>query len=267
MELIILPRCWFFEGSPTKFAPLQKLINKSYDKNRYKYDIIKSLRIKTPTSLLSDLCFTNDDEISIFMLLGPQDKFEKCSSSFVRDFAESSNLQDSFNCDIPQHLLDEFDFDESSELTVSIANPEFQLDNKDLARILGTVGIRSYHSKEKTEPTIKELELTAFTSFMRNLGPKLLDLVVNKYLLDLYSQYDTILLHADVIREHNLVEYYSQKCGFNQEDREDVLIKSLGNFTGNEFLEKGIVSSKDFHIAFICKEICAVTERSEVTSS
>lgn len=256
MELIILPKCWFFEGSPTKFAPLQKLINKSYDKPRYKYDIIKSSRIKTPTSLLSDLCVTNDDEISIFMLLGPEDKFEKSSSSFVRDFAASLNLQDSFNCDIPQHLLDDFDFDESSELTVSIAEPDFQLDNKVLARILGTIGIRSYHSKEKSEPTIKELELTAFTSFMRNLGPKLLDLVVNKYLLDSYSQYDKILLHADVIREHNLVEYYSQKCGFKQEDRDDVLIETQDNFAGNGFLEKGVVSSQDFHIAFICKEIC-----------
>lgn len=250
MELVILPKDWFFQGDNSRFAPLQKLINKSYDKARYKFDIIRSSRIKTPTSLLTDLCVTKDDEINLFMFLGPVEKFKE---EFIRDFSASKNLQEAFSCDIPESLLKEFEFDET-DLKISIADPEFVIDDSILSRILGTVGLRSYH-EEKISDSIKELELTAFTSFMRITGPKLLDIVISRFLVERYSLYHKILLHADVIREHRLVEYYSQKCGFKQESKEDVLIEAAETFAGNGYLEKGIVASQDFHIAFISREI------------
>ena len=66
------------------------------------------------------------------------------------------------------------------------------------------------------------------------------------------NDFQTIIIHADVIKEHGLVEYYTKKCSFTKSSQEDILIKvDNGQKVDNGVLEKGILASKNFHLSFL----------------
>ncbi|KAK6456196.1 uncharacterized protein RJT20DRAFT_128021 [Scheffersomyces xylosifermentans] len=274
-ELIILPKEWFFskENVAERFEGLTNLINKSYDKSRFKFGIIESRRIRAPTALLDDLLLTDAHDINFYILLGPKSTFDilKKKGESIRDFSsEPTNLSECYDCDIPDSQVPLFPLENISDnVTVSIASKDFVLETHFLDRVLATIGIRSYHhftEKNPEKAEVKDLELTAFTSYMRKTGPKFLDLVIKRCLLEekyfsLFSDrplshYSSIILHADCIKEHRLVEYYTKNCSFEPEDQEDIRIKvgqggsgSLGTF------DLGISATRDFHVSFIKREI------------
>ncbi|ABN67428.2 predicted protein [Scheffersomyces stipitis CBS 6054] len=273
-ELLVLNNHWFFnpDEDKSRFKGLFQLLNKSYDKARFKFGIIKSTRIKKPESALADLSITPDRDVFLTILLGPEDSFSKLKQrdDYERNFSvPSMSLSDSFDCDIPNEYLSHFPIDDiEKDLKVTVASPDTNIESI-LGRALGTVGVRSI--PDTSDKSIKHLELTAFTSLRRNLGPNLLDVLINSCLLndDMFSrllndrldQFSTIRLHLDCIREHGLVEYYSSTCKFIRADQEDVRIQiNENNRTIGGPLEEGIIATQDFHIAFMHRDV-AVTKQ------
>ncbi|KAK6463252.1 hypothetical protein DFJ63DRAFT_111424 [Scheffersomyces coipomensis] len=272
-ELLALRKDWFYhhEEQELRFAGLMKIINKAYDKARFKYGIIETTRIKYPNAIPADLQLSTVDGFALFILLGPEKAFQELKEkhNYTRDFSTvSSNLEQSFNCDIPEQYLSSFDLNNLNDVKITIVDNDFELDDKTTNRVLGSAGFRIYAHGNKDD-SILDLELTAFTSYMRKLGPKILNLIIDKCLLNekllskLYptlgplEQYNKIIIHADVIKEHGLVQYYVNNCTFQQADKKDIFyevsedkkVKSEGT------LEEGILATRSFTISFIYREI------------
>lgn len=269
-EVLVIPYSWIHSSRPnSKFIGLRQLINRSYDKPRYKFGIIQTPRIKTVDSLLNDLSIGIDDEICIYLLLGSQTIFDKLETyhGYIRDFSkEATNVEESFQCDIPADFYHFFNLDRlDSEVSVQVVDDDFELDHNVLRRVIASVGMRSFHGE--SDPKSKDFELTSFTSFMRNTAPRFLEYVINECLLDperfgLLSRkgnlhdFESITLHADVIEEHNLVPYYVQNCGFEKSNKQSIKLTIDENKrAASGVLEDGILASRDFHIGFIHRTI------------
>lgn len=268
-EVIALPYSWIHrKGSSSRFENLLNLINASYNKPRYKFGIIKTPRIKNNQSILLDLAIGVDDEICIYLLLGKDEIFEDLfdKDGYKRDLTkESINVTQAFSNDIPERYYSVFDLGQLSNAGIVFADEEFELTNDVLNRCIASVGLRSFHDKLKSG--IKEFELTAFTSFMRNTAPAFLNFVINNCLLNedrfaklsqagLLNDYNKIVIHADVIKEHGLVEYYTKKCSFVQSLRPDVHVTVAEDMKAAEgIFEKGVLAARDFHISFLEREI------------
>ncbi|EGW35037.1 uncharacterized protein SPAPADRAFT_132518 [Spathaspora passalidarum NRRL Y-27907] len=268
-EVLILPYSWIHSGGSAKFEGLRNLINRSYDKPRFKYGIIKSSRIKKVDSILSDLSIDLKDEICLYILLGSKQTFDqlKQDDGYIRDFShEATTFEDCFHCDIPERYYPLFNLDKlNSEVKVSVVSDDFELDNNVLSRVIASVGVRSFHGNSR--PNAKEFELTCFTSYMRKAGQLFLEFVINHCLLNesrfqllsrkgILSDFSCIVLHGEVIQEHDLVRYYVNNCSFTESDKQPVLIKVGRDMqTENSILEKDILASRSFHIAFIFREV------------
>lgn len=264
-EILALPHSWIHKDSvSSRFENLKHLINASYNKPRYRFGIIQSPRIKNNNSVLSDLAIDANDEICIYLLLGKEEKFDDLffNEGYKRDLTKvATTFSQVFANDIPERYYSIFNLEDIKTAKISFVDSDFEFTEEALNRCIASVGLRSFHGTVK--PDTKEFELTAFTSFMRNTAPVFLDFIINQCLLDsgrfeqislqgTLNDFRTIIIHADVIKEHGLVEYYTKKCSFTKSCQEDVLIK-IDNQQNVEdgILEKGILASKDFHLSFL----------------
>ncbi|RCK55678.1 Sporulation protein RMD6 [Candida viswanathii] len=268
-EVIALPYSWIHAHGPSsRFENLLNLINTSYNKPRYKFGIIKTPRIKNNESILLDLAIGVSDEICIYLLLGEPEIFDELFDvdGYRRDLTtESTTVHQAFANDIPEKYYPVFDLDKIDTTSVKFASDDFEFTDDVLNRCVASVGLRSFHGPNK--PRVKEFELTAFTSFMRNTAPVFLDFVIAQCLLDParfvrlsqmgeLQDYDKITIHADVIKEHGLVEYYVKKCAFVQADRPDVHVTVAEDMKAAEgIFEKGVLAARDFRISFLEREI------------
>ncbi|XBA47454.1 hypothetical protein SBP28_001925 [Candidozyma auris] len=218
-DLVILPKSWFFtKVYKGKFDTLAEIVNTAYDRPKDKYGIIKTRRIKDAQNFPADLQFSDEKDVFMTLLLG-------------NPVAET--------------------------VKVTQADADFVIDKTIESRILATVGFKTYDRPVKS-PSVVEYEMTAFTSFLRGIAPKLLDFVINmmfenpKTPLFDYTSVSTVQLHASVIRDHDLVPYYSKYCGFERHAIPDLLIETNAS---NSPLEEGIVATRDFYLAFLRRTI------------
>lgn len=264
-ELLILPKSWIFaEGDPKKFDVLTKVINKGYSKPMHRYGIIQSPRIKNPDKFMDSLQITEEKECFIAILLGTPSVFSKIESEtgYKRNFHyDLYPLSTSINSDIPRDLKAYFgpllpDLD----VEIKVANAATIIDHDIADRIVAVCGFKTSMLDNKIVDgvALKAYELTSFVSFLSGSGPELLNYTLTNFLSDPNCQFvnlkdiERCVVLADVIREHDLVPYYIKKCEFDLEEKPDICIPQSGE---NSPLEDGIVSSQDFHISFLRREI------------
>ncbi|CAH2350241.1 hypothetical protein CLIB1423_01S05666 [[Candida] railenensis] len=264
-ELVGIPNTWFSTADEESLRILTRIINKSYDKPRFKFGVIGSSRVKSPQTFPSDFEISHKKPFVLYLLLGPADRVKSTLSGVPRDFSViSQNITEAYDSDIPARFVDDLSFDKHSDFSISIVGDDYRITNDILERVIGTVGFKEYVSTGSEH--VKELELTSFTSFLKNSGPHLLEVVIEKVLLR-RTEFDKLFgidrnklksfkINGVVIKEHGLVKYYTSKCGFIEAAKEDTLIEvdKDGNLVGNE-LEDGIIAFKSFHLSYIYRLI------------
>lgn len=194
------------------------VVNKGYDKPRFKYNVILSPRIKNADVFFTDLGFEeNLQECVLFLAVLD---CEKLMPGFHDIFAKLKIDYDDNNWFVPKVRKIDQTFNTAS--------------------ILGTIAFKPYPS------TLKSFEITGFTSFERGVGKVLLSASTNYYQKELLAEQ----IVAKVIVEHELIEYYTSIHGFIEVER--TLIKKGEQKSG---LEDGIITSGDFHLATLVKNL------------
>lgn len=284
-DLIILRSDWLFtDPDPVKYETLTYLINKAYSKPMAKYGIIRSNRIKSPKSFLQCLGLSPEKEPVIVLLLGSSDGFEKLEREHGFDRKFKSDVWPLSQCndsDLPPHLVDEFGPLVPEFVRVHNLEPHEALDSTIINRCLATLGFKRVHAPESPQNIVKsqerlrsfgeyderpklamkknlELELTAYTSFMPRGGAILLEYIISEWLAngrnDWFTEHDvssyTIL--ASVIKEHDLVSYYTKKCGFVAHGQPDCVVKASNT---DSPLEPGVIAASDFTVSFLKREV------------
>lgn len=214
-SVIILPVTVLAQSSNATKSSILEVINRGYDKPRFKYQIILNPRIKSIDVFFSDLGFDKDqEECSLYLLV--KDKDELIPN--FDDLFETLNVKEANYIGTTSYYYPKVD---------KLVEP-FSTSN-----LLATIGYK---------PTDKGIfEITGFTSFAKGCGVNLFNYSVAHIQREFYVR----KLLANVVLEHDLVEYYERKLGFKETDR--VLFKK-GDKSSAGF-ENNIEVSKDFHIA------------------
>lgn len=257
-EVLFLTRDWFLNSCNQESREnITKVINKAYSQVHFKYNYILSPRIKNADFLINDLEIESAKEFILYVLLGPSDVFTKWKSNgFERHFNKTLKLLDIYDSNIPNSYREILTIDED-DLKYSFADEKFQFGPQTLNRVISTCGFKSSKYIEDN----KELILTAFTSFMRGSASKFLEIVINKCLFDYkkfsyfsdddLSKINKFIIQADVVKEHQLVDYYVKKCGFKKSSKQDIYVS---NSDDSPFHDE-IHTVKPFHISFLYREV------------
>lgn len=270
-ELLVLPKKWLFASErPKKFDILAQVINKAYSKPMAKYGIIETTRIKNYDKILDELQITENKECFITILLGSQSKFAQIESEtgFKRVFdLEVFPLANSASSDIPRQYRHYFEpLTATSDIKVTFADEKTVVDADLANRLLAVCGYKTFYESDAwaddhvggNDQNVREYELTSFASFLGGVGPQLLEYTIANYItnpnLQLTDQtnIDKCVIHAVVIKDHELVPYYTKYCQFHTSDKPDCLIPKGGE---DSPLEDGIRATKDFHLAFLRREV------------
>lgn len=261
-ELLVFSRSYFVDLPPEGLAPFVKFINKAYNKPRYKFEYVTTSRVGSYETFFKDFHITEDGGFVLMVMLGPKDSLK----TLERDFdSQSTNVEEAFNCDIPQELCDDEDlrFD-AKQVVVTAVDKEYRLD-KDLYRVLGSSGFVAVNEGIDNANNELVLELTCVSSFMKQFAPKQLEYCVENFLKTLKileffkddeipsKKFRKVVLEASVIRQHKLLDYYTKHCGFVHSGKPDFLVdfssKDSGPFTNQ------IEISRPFNIEFIHRDI------------
>lgn len=269
-ELLVLPKSWLFaRGDPHKYDVLAKAINKAYSKPMGKYGIIQSNRIKDYSNFLDELQITEGKECFISILLGSEQVFTriKDETGFKRKFDyEIYPLSKSGSSDIPKEYRNYFEpLTLNSKVKVTIADLSTIIDDKIADRVLGLCGYKTFYESDmwvddfaSKVSTTKDYELTSFASFMSGIGSQLLDYTLANFIANPESKLinqtniKKCVVHAVVIKEHNLVPYYTKCCNFHLSEKPDCVVPDSGE---SSLLENGIKASRDFHLSFLRREV------------
>lgn len=264
MEVLVLPSQWLFSPGQD-FTILTSIINKGYSKVILNYDYIKNTRLSGPESFLEDFQMKPDMYACFMLLLGLQNAFNALEKDhgYTRDFnCEVYPL--SCDSDIQAEYSPYFGLYKDAELI--IADADFVL-TKDIAnRVLASLAYKSFHEGcihadelvAGDDPGAVEYEITAFTSFLKGAAPQLLEYSIEKFVADRdtphfdHAHKKRCILHAVVIREHNLVDYYKKHCDFHRGEKDDEVVLSAHatlSFTA---------AAKDFHLAFLRREVLVI---------
>ncbi|GEQ71450.1 hypothetical protein JCM33374_g5134 [Metschnikowia sp. JCM 33374] len=274
-QLLILPKSWFVSDvHPDKFRVLSHIVNKGYSKPMAQYGIITSPRIKDPAHFLESLSLgpetseegAKEKDYSIMLLLGSKADYNhlEATSGYRRIFNKEvwplSGCRDS---DIPSELSGEFG--SLCEKTVEhvVLGPTDPVDSDIADRVLATIGFKSYgddgtFQDKDVSPTTCHYEITAFTSFRRGIGTRLIEYCVDEFFRSPHAtllkpqHVETAVLHAIVITQHDLVPFYQNKCGFAPSTHPDVWINVRGT---DSPLEDGITATRDFSVSFMRRDI------------
>lgn len=214
-SVIILPVKVLVRSSDATKLSILEVINRAYDKPRLKYQIILSPRIKSIDVFFNDLGFDKDqDKCSLYLLF--KDKNE--SIPHFDDLFETLNVRQANYIDNTSYYYPKVD-------------RLFEPFNGN--SLLATIGYK---------PIDKGIfEITGFTSFAKGCGVNLFNFSV----AHIQDQFYVHKLLANVVLEHDLVDYYERKLGFEERDR--VLFKKTDKSSAG--FENNIEVSRDFHIA------------------
>ncbi|KAI5953541.1 hypothetical protein KGF54_002913 [Candida jiufengensis] len=255
-EVLILPTSWF-RNPKTDLSNLRYLINKGYNKPRKTFGIIETLRIISTDSFFDDLAVLPNDQLNFFLLLGTEEKFQNLENNGIyRDFKDE-DVQNAFGCDIPKEYRSLFPLSDLPNAKIKIVDSDFKLDDSYLKRVIASTGLRSYDKVSK--PGEKDVILTTYCSFLSHAASDFLDFLISNCILNpkifkaLYSEplsdFKTIVIHADCIIEHNLIDYYTGKCKFFKSNKPDISIASAaGGY-------KQVIASRNFNIGFLYRRI------------
>lgn len=231
-----------------------------------KYGIIKSTRIKDKHLFLRSLQITPGKEVTIMILLGSKDDFNalRAESAYYRKFnAEIWPLDNAFDLDVPPSMAAKFGPIDSNNIRVVEQPGNENLDPEILDRVVASVGLKPYVSDSQTPDSAKHYEVTAFTSFMPRAGALLLDYLVDHVLrerniegFDL-QKCSKVVLHAVVIKDHDLVPYYTRVCHFVLSGQADLLIEAS---VKGSVLGGGIVAGSDFTLSFLHRDVALQDE-------
>lgn len=260
-ELVILPKEWLFaDENPRRFEVLTKVVNKAYSKPMAKFGLIESPRIRAMDSFLKDLRMKAGSECFITLLLGSSDVFDKirAETGYSRKFDYELFPLTNFNTsDIPREYRQYFEpLTPDTSVKVTVAGPSTVIDDGIADRLLGVCGYKNIPGELDN---VKEYELVSFASFLGGIGPRLLEYTIAKYLADLQlefadqSKVSKCIIHAVVIKDHELVPYYTERCQFASSGKPDLLIKNSGDDAPLD-----VIATREFHLAFLQREV-AVT--------
>lgn len=261
-ELLVLTRSWFLNNATKESrANITKLINKAYSLVHFKYECISSCRVTNADTLISDLEMDKCDEFCYYVVLGPTEKFDSWKNEgFSRQFVPTTSLANAYDCNIPQKYAEELQFDASSDIAVVVPPGDFQFDGHTLSRVISACGLKGYNGTNNGTG-VKPLTLAAVTSFMRQSAAPTLELVISRCLLDpkilaylthdTLETIDTLRIHADVIKEHQLVDFYTKKCHFKQDDKHDISVSTVDECP----FEDMMAIKKPFTISFLYRDV------------
>lgn len=266
-ELLVLPKEWLFSSDdPYKYDVLSAVINKAYSKPMAKYGIIQTTRVKDSAKFLEQLQLTPEKECFIALLLASSDTFSKIEkeTGFVRKFdLDVYPLKNCYSSDIPKEYKGYFEPLSTSNVKVTIADSTTKVDSSIADRFLALCGYKTFYGPEKKEQSVREYELTSFTSFLSGMALLLLDYTLEHLLCN--AEYglmkvdgdrtESCIVHAVVIKEHDLVPYYTKCCRFDLWGHPDSLISASET---NSQLEFGVLASRDFHLSFLRREVAMV---------
>lgn len=202
---------------------LTEVINRGYNINK-QYNVITSTRIKSPEVFINDLGFYKPES---FLLV------------LVKEGSDGE-----INADVFKRIQVEANKVEIEDVTTEF-DPEKDIKTED---VLGTIGGKLYDASDADEGEVG-WELTGVTSFARGCGSYLIGVITK-----LAEEAKKDFLYASVIFEHGLVGYYS-RFGF-VECQEKLLqqVDATGRVIGGD-LEDGIYATRDFHVAFLKKQL------------
>lgn len=246
-ELVILSEEWLNSpGSPKKFDALSDILNKSYSKPMARFGIVQSKRIEAPSKLRKSLGLENK-EAFIMLLLGSREVFSQIEeeTGWKRVFDPAVwPLSGSENSDIPRQYRSYFEeLTLATKIKLTVPKSGEDLEDDVPNRILASTGYKFVGVRDSA----KIYELTAVTSFLAQMGARILQYANDAYLSDSGCPYlslqncKKVILRAVVIKEHLLIPYY-ERCGFRLTGEPDVLFVP----TNDPNAEK-LVASRDFH--------------------
>lgn len=210
--VILLPVKILWNSTDAVRGCLYEVINRGYDKARYKYQIILTPRISSLEMFFSDLGFQVDSDRCFLYLLSRKEELPYLVADFYDTFEK-----------ICLPAVDGITFYQPCVEHLSSAF--------DASRILAIIGY-----KPASETTF---EITGFTSLAKNCGA----LLANNSLLHLKEHFSPEKLVAHVVVDHELVGYYENVLGFREIGR------FLFDVDGRRSFEQGIKVSRNFHIA------------------
>lgn len=256
-ELVVLDKSWIFgPDAATRFRVLSKVINKAYSKPMYRFGIVQLTRVKKPALFLSDFSLSANKDVFFTLLLIKEDYFQTLGISRLFE-ADVHPLEKCTSSDIAGTHADLFEPLTDANVEITYADENYIIDDSVANRVLSTLGFKTFSDNaEKSE--IPEYEITCFTSFLRGIGPQLLNFLIEKFVSDPECAYlsnrssQACMLHAVVIRDHLLVPYYVKNCEFVEYGKADLAISVSGE---NSPLEAGIVATKPFSLAFLRRKV------------
>lgn len=256
-ELVVLDKRWIFgPDAATRFRVLSKVVNKAYSKPMHRFGIVQLTRVKNPALFLSDFSLSPNKDVFFTILLISDEFYEKLGLS--RLFQDDVHpLEKCTSSDIAGSNADYFEPLSDANVKINYADENYAIDDAVANRVLSTLGFKTFtDNTEKSK--IPEYEITCFTSFLRGIGPQLLNFLIEKFVSHPDCAYLSngsslaCMLHAVVIRDHLLVPYYVKNCAFVEYGKADLAILPSGE---NSPLETGIVATKSFSLAFLRRKV------------
>lgn len=237
-EVLVLRNDWVFAtADPSKFKILTDLINKAYHRPLEKYGIMQTPRIKDPPSFISNLQFSSSKKNFMVLLLASELKYQTIID-------ENSQLDPKTKRFLNRDIAKTFDdLLPSSDIKITIAEPDFHVDESIGNRILSTIAFKQIDLKKEGD-----YEMTAFTSFLHGIAPNFLEFVLNHFKVILDVSWSPISILAIVIREHELVDYYTKYCGFEKSNKPDIFVSATEMDCP---FDDDCRASKNFHLAFL----------------
>ncbi|ODV85555.1 hypothetical protein CANARDRAFT_28331 [[Candida] arabinofermentans NRRL YB-2248] len=219
---------------------LISILNRGYNKPRYKYGLILSPRMKH--SLLQDLIITDPDNSYITLCLAPK---TDDNSPLISSNIDASTLTSKLIEQYPIGTLSFENINLINGLQVHDKLEELKSDNNLEFRVLGTIGLKKYNNK------LDEFEVTAFTSFYPKVAKLLMSVTDSFAKNNLKANY----LWVDVIVQHDLVEYYQQYGYVFIKEIECKIDKNTNHVIGSNELETGVMATNDFKLALLNKRL------------
>lgn len=219
-----------FEQAQPIEKQLIEIINRGYDKPRFKYNVIKTPRVKY--SLIDDFGVKDPTDIYLMICVAPT------TGRLVKVDPEDNAKMVTEKLQRSYPTVDLTNMTQSTDLS-QILDPELS------SRVLGTIACRIYDEKHG-----KDREITAFTSFYRGVGSQLMSHMVEFC----KEKLDCDRLWIDVISEHELREYYERQ-GFVLQSVEYCPIDPETGLMAGMTLEDGLRAAQDFHVDVMSRDI------------
>ncbi|KAI5966547.1 uncharacterized protein KGF55_000856 [Candida pseudojiufengensis] len=228
MKILIIQTSWFLNENQD-FKSLRYLINKGYDKSRKRFNLIQTQRIRSIDSLIQDLGISENQQFYLYLFIDEE-------ITGHRPFGDET-VESCFDCDVDEVSID------LDNIETFLVPDRFILDNDVINKCIATIAFKSMKDP-------KEFELTLYTSFMKSIGYKFLNYVLDQKLFpsSMTKGQKNLIIIAECVKEYNLDKYYQNFCEFKVVE-DNILIK----VDNEKNLDENIwwKASRDFHLTIL----------------